>query len=410
MNLSFFIANRIAFNKRSSFSAFIVRIAITAVTLSVAVMIIGTAVTQGYQHVISQKFYDCWGHIHVTNFLPEAGSILNDEKIEYDSNLVKKIEQTPGVKMVSPYSIQSAIFKTKEDMDGILLKGIQSQHAVSALSPYLIKGSTLDFKDTSSNEILISEYTSKLLSLNVSDKPILYFITKDQYQPKARKVKIKGIFKTGLEDYDKLFAICNASLIQEVNNEDATVIQGYEVYLITSEETELIQQKIYEEYLSPPLQTYTLQQRFSSVFSWLSMMKVNERIIIIIMMIIAVINMITALLILILERTQMVGIFKSIGMSNSQIRSIFIINSLQIAGLGILFGSILGISICLLQQHFGFFTLNESTYYVKQVPIYLQWTTIIYILLLTFITCFILLLIPSYIIKTIRPVKALKFN
>ena len=410
MNLSFFIANRIAFNKRSSFSAFIVRIAITAVTLSVAVMIIGTAVTQGYQHVISQKFYDCWGHIHVTNFLPEAGSILNDEKIEYDSNLVKKIEQTPGVKMVSPYSIQSAIFKTKEDMDGILLKGIQSQHALSALSPYLIKGSTLDFKDTSSKEILISEHTSKLLSLDVSDKPILYFITKDQYQPKARKVKIKGIFKTGLEDYDKLFAICNASLIQEVNNEDATVIQGYEVYLHKSEETELIQQKIYEEYLSPPLQTYTLQQRFSSVFSWLSMMKVNERIIIIIMMIIAVINMITALLILILERTQMVGILKSIGMSNSKIRSIFILNSLQIAGLGILFGSILGISICLLQQHFGFFTLNESTYYVKQVPIYLQWSTILYILLLTFITCFILLLIPSYIIKTIRPVKALKFN
>lgn len=410
MNISFFIANRIAFNKRSSFSAFIVRIAITAVTLSVAVMIIGTAVTQGYQHVISQKFYDCWGHIHVTNFLPEAGSILNDEKIEYDSNLVKNIQRTAGVKLVSPYSIQSALFKTKDDMDGILLKGIQSSLGMSALSPYIIKGSTLDFKDSSAQEILISEHTANQLLLDIADKPILYFITKGEYQPKARKVIIKGIFKTGLEDYDKLFAICNASLIQEVNNEASTVIQGYEIYLNNANEAESIQQKIYEDYLSPPLQTYTLQQRFSSVFSWLSMMKVNERIIIIIMMIIAIINMITALLILILERTQMVGILKSIGMRNTKIRSIFIINSLQIAGLGILFGTILGLSICVLQQRYGFFTLNESTYYVKQVPIFIQWSTIAFIIVLTFLTCFVLLLIPSYIIKTIRPVKALKFN
>lgn len=410
MNLSFFIANRIAFNKQSSFSAFIVRIAIAAVTLSVAVMIIGTAVTQGYQRVISEKFYNCWGHIHVTNFLPEASSILNDEKINYDPQLEENILNLQGVKSVSPYAIQSALFKTKEDIEGILLKGLLKSDGLKLLTPYLIDGKPIQWNDTSVQQILISEYTSKQLGLKVSDKTILYFITKSESQPKARKVVIQGIFKTGLEDYDKLFAICKASLIQDVNNEDSHVIQGYEVYLDQANLTTSLQEKIYEEYLSPPLQTYTVQQRFSSVFSWLSMMKVNERIIIIIMMIIAVINMITALLILILERTQMIGILKSIGMSNASIRSVFVLNSLQIAGLGILLGTTLGISICLLQQHFGFFTLNESTYYVKQVPIYLQATTIMYIISLTFFTCLILLLIPSYIIKHIRPVKALKFN
>ncbi len=410
MNLPFFIANRIAFNERTSFSRFIIRIAIIAITLSVSVMIIGTAVTQGYQDVISNKFYNCWGHIHVTNFLPEASSILNDEKIQYDPQLVKNIHQLDGVRNVQPYSIQSGILKTKTDMEGLLLKGLKNNEGLSSMKNYLIDGNTINFTDTTQNELLISKYTADKLSLKVGNSIILYFLNKNQFQPKARKAIIKGIFNTGLEDYDKLFGICNVTLIHSINQEDSNTIQGYEVYLDNSSKANIIEKEIFDNYLTPPLQTYTLEKRFSSVFSWLSMMKMNERIIIFIMLVIAIINMITALLILILERTQMIGVLKSLGMKNGAIRKVFLYNSAVIISIGILFGTILGVGICLIQQYAGIIKLDEATYYVKTVPISINLFTILWIDIITIISCLLLLLIPSIIIKTITPVKALKFN
>jgi len=410
MKLSLYIANRIAFNERTSFSRFIIRIAILAVTLSVSVMIIGTAVTQGYQDVISTKFFNCWGHIHVTNFLPEAGSILNDEKILFDKNLENQIRKHKGVTSIHPYTVQSSLLKTKSDMEGLLLKGVFSAQNYAPLKDYLIAGRSFQTSDSSFNPILISKYTADKLQLNVNDAIVLYFLNKNQYQPKARKAIVIGIFNTGLEDYDKMFALCNASLIHQINDESDDKIQGYEIHIENPAQADIIEQEIYEQYLSPPLQAYTLQKRFPNVFSWLNMMQMNERIIIVIMLVIAIINMITALLILILERTQMIGILKSIGMRNGTIRQIFLINSLQVILLGILFGSVLGISICLLQQYAGIIKLDEATYYVKTVPISLKFKTIVWIDIVTIISCLTLLIIPSFIIKNITPVKALKFN
>lgn len=410
MKLSLFIANRIAFNEQNSFSRFIVRIAIIAITLSVSVMIVGTSITQGYQEVISNKFYNCWGHIHVTNFLPDASSLLNDEKIIYDENLVKNINSISEVKLVQPYSIQSCIAKSKTDMEGLLLKGISNNESFEKIHNYLSKGELINFSDTSDYQLLLSQHTCDNLGLKIGDKLILYFLNKNQFQPKARKTIVKGIFNTGLEDYDKLFAICDARLIHAINQDSANTIQGYEIYLNTPTKADQIQQEIYDNFLTPPLQTYTLQQRFASVFSWLGMMKMNERIIIIIMLIIAIINMITALLILILERTQMIGMLKSMGMKNAAIQKIFLINSTQIIAIGVTFGTIIGIGICLLQKYAGIIKLDEATYYVKTVPIAMHIQNILWIDTITIISCVVLLLIPSYIIKSITPVKALKFN
>lgn len=410
MKLSFFIANRVAFTHKRSFSSFIVRVAMSAVGLSVAVMIIGISITQGYQHVISDKFYNCWGNVHITNFLPEASSLLNDEKMNLDTSLMKEIEEIKGVTRIEPYTIQSAILKSANDMEGLMLKGICTIDGLQNFSQYLATGILPNWQDSTKNQILISEFTSRQLELKVGDKPIIYFVTKNESQPKARKVEIVGIFKTGLEDYDKMFALCHANLIQQINKEPATTIQGYEVYISNPTEAAAVATVIYDELLTPPLQAYTIQERFSSVFAWLDMMKINERIIVIIMLIIAVINMITAILILILERTQMIGILKSIGMPNASIRNVFLIHSMQIVGLGILLGTSLGVGLCWLQQKFGIISLNESTYYVKQVPVKLELINILAVNSITFIVCFLLLLIPSYIIKTITPVKALKFN
>jgi lipoprotein-releasing system permease protein len=411
MNLSFYIARRLALNEKKIFSGFIIRIAILAVTLSIAVMIIGSAITRGYQEVIQDKFYDCWGHIHITPFLSDPSNLNNEETIEYDSTLVTQLHTVAGIQSVDAYTIQSAILKTKQDIEGLLLKGITKNGNNSINRNYLIDGTAIDFKDSSySTDLLISKTTAEKLSLSTGDYAILYFLVKDESQPKARKTRISGIYKTGLEDYDNLFAVCDARLINHITKRSKGSIHGYEIYVSRKADKKRIEKTLYDQYVKAPLQTYLIDKRFENVFSWLGMMKMNERIIILIMLIIAIINMVTALLILVLERTQMVGILKSLGMKNFQIQQVFIFSSMYILSLGLLAGTVLGTGLCMLQQRFGFLHLDEGIYYVKTVPVFLDPLIILLINLIAFIICTLLLLIPSLIVKKISPTKALRFN
>ncbi len=411
MNLSFYIARRLALNEKKSFAGFIIRIAILAVSLSIAVMIIGSSITRGYQEVIQDKFYDCWGHIHITTFLADPSNINSEETIEYDSNLVRQMKTVPGIRYISAYTIQSAVLKTKKDIEGLLLKGVAEENNQNPFTRYIIEGRQIGFADSSySKDILISKATSVKMNLSVGDQAILYFLGKGSSQPSARKIKIAGIYKTGLEDYDNLFAVCDARLINHINRRSMESIHGYEIYVHKKAEKVQIEKELYDKYAQPPLQTYLIDKRFENVFSWLGMMKMNERIIILIMLIIAVINMVTALLILVLERTQMVGILKSLGMKNFQIQRIFIYSSMYILFIGMLAGTGLGIGLCLLQQKFGLLHLDESIYYIKTVPVFLDPVVIIMINLIAFVICTGLLLLPSLIVKTISPTRALKFN
>jgi lipoprotein-releasing system permease protein len=411
MNISFFIANKIAFHKKKSFSSFIVKIAIIAIALSTSVMIIGTAITKGYQKVISQKFYNCWGEIHITNFLPDPTHILNDEKFDRDSILIRKLAALKEVKSIHTYSIQSCLLKTEESMESILLKGLDNSESQLLSPEYLIEGKKISFeKDTFAQEIILSKATADKLQLKVNDRVIIYFLHKNEYQPKARKVQIVGIYRTGLEDYDNHFILCDGRLINHINNDSSQKIQGYEIYLHNHETTEAVEKNIFENYIDAPLQTYPIEKRFANIFSWLNMMKMNEVIIILIMLIIAVINMITALLILIMERTQMIGILKSLGMPNAGIRNIFLYTSFYIISAGVLIGTFLGIGLCFLQTRFGIISLDEAVYYVDKVPIHLDPITVVCIIVGTILICLSLLLIPIYIIRTILPTKALKFN
>lgn len=411
MNISYFIANKIAFNQKKSFSSFIIKIAIIAIALSTSVMIISTAITKGYQKVISNKFYNCWGQIHITNFLQAPNHILNDEKITIDSQLIKNLYAMQDIKSIHTYSMQSCLLKTKQDMEGILLKGLDNANSQLLSKEYLTSGRKINFSPQKySEEIVVSKSIAEKLQLKLQDQVILYFINKNESLPRARKVSIVGIYKTGLEDYDNHVALCDIQLINHINNDSIQSIQGYEIYLHHNQKSEEIAQTIFDQYLEPPLQTYTIEKRFSTIFSWLDMMKMNERIIIIIMLIIAVINMITALLILIMERTQMIGILKSLGMINQSIRNVFLITSFYITSIGVGIGTVVGLGLSLLQSKFGFISLDENTYYIDTVPIYIDPLMVMKILIGTILVCLSLLLIPMYIIRNISPTKALKFN
>lgn len=410
MNTPFFIAGKLAFREKKSFSSFIIKLAFVAVSLSVCIMIIGTAITQGYQRVIGAKFNDCWGHLHITNYLPDPSNLLSDEKITLDPSFLSMAAKVPHVAQIYPYSIQSCISKSSIDMEGLLLKGISASNHLTHFSKYMIQGNAIQFKAGSfSNDILLSSHTAQLLNVKLGETLLLYFLNKNEYQPKVRKVHIAGIFNTGLEDYDKLFALCDAGLIHSVNDDSANIIQGYEVYVdqlpnIKTVEHDLLQM------IEAPLEVYPLEKRFANVFSWLQLMKTNEIVIVTIMLIIAIINMITAFLVLIMERTKMIGLLKSVGMPNFQVMKIFIYSSTYIVLLGTISGTLLAVILCKLQEHFGLIQLAESTYYIKQVPIYLNWSTIIIINLGTILLCILLLFIPAFIIRKISPTKALLFN
>lgn len=411
MNISLFIANKVAFNQKKSFSSFIVKIAVLAIALSTSVMIIGTAITQGYQKVITKKFYNCWGHIHITNFLADPSHFINADKITTDSSLLKKLSSINEIKSIHTYNIQSCLLKTNNDMEGVLLKGLDNSHSNLLTGDYLVQGRKIRFDlEKFQEEIIISRSLAEKLQLKIGDKTILYFLNKNETTPRARKVSIVGIYNTGLEDYDKHFILCDIRLINHINQDSSNIIQGYEIYLQDERKSSEVEKTIFDNFIDAPLQTYTIEKIFSNIFSWLGMMKMNEAIIIIIMLIIAVINMITALLILIMERTQMIGILKSLGMANLQIRNIFLFTSFYIISFGTVMGAVLGIGLCLAQQYFGLFSLDESVYYIKKIPIYLDPITVLSILAGTIAVCLSLLLIPTYIIRTISPTKALKFN
>jgi lipoprotein-releasing system permease protein len=411
MNLSLLIAKKIAVYEKKSFSLFISRIAILAIALSVSVMIIGSAITRGYQEHISQKFYDCWGHINITNFTPDPSNIINTEKISYNNTLVNHIQSTHHVQRVQPYTLQSCILKTNEGIEGIILKGLFDATSFKTIEQFLVEGKAITFrKDSFSNEIIISKTMASRFNLKLNDRIILYFFSGLNDAPRARKVSIVGIFNTGLDEYDKSFALCDYRFINHLNKESNDMIQGYEITLDDIKNSKQVEKEIFDNYLESPLEIYSLEKRFGNVFSWLQMMKMNEKIIMIIMMIIALINMISALLILILERTPMIGILKSLGMRNLKIQLIFLYSSFYIIGIGLLLGTLLGVGLCLLQQKFGFLKLDEATYYVTKIPIALHTGNILFILFSTVLICFSILIFPSLIVRNVSPTKAINFK
>ncbi len=411
MRLPFFIANRIAFDQKKSFSSFIVRIAIAAIALSTSVMIIGTAITKGYQKIISEKFYDCWGNLQITNYLRDETHILNDDKIEIDSTIIKKILELKEVNSVHTYTVQSALAKTKDAIEGVVIKGIDNDNVPLFSPEYLIEGRAIQFKKGEvSNEVVLSKTLANKFSLKLNDNVILYFLNKNEFTPKARKVNIVGIYNTALEDYDKHFILADQLFLSKINDDSTNIIQGYEIYLKDKSFSQYIKKEIQENIIDAPLEVYTLEQRFSNIFSWLEMMKMNERIIVIIMLAIAAINMITAFLILVMERVPMIGILKSLGMSNRNIRSIFLVSSFYIISLGVLLGSILGLGICFLQDYFGIISLDENIYFIKKVPIYIHFPTLLSIIIGTIFLCLSIMILPAIIIQKILPTKAIRFN
>lgn len=414
MNFEFFIARRIITDKsqQKNYTRPIINIAIAAIAISLTVMILSIAIVTGFKNEIRSKVIGFGAHIQIVNL--DANYSYETVPISKNQDFLPDLEKLPGVKHVQTFSTKPGIIKTTEDIQVAILKGIDKKFNWDFFKKNLTEGKTFEVIDTiTTNNIVISKYLSSLLKLSVGDKVIMYFVQKPI---RMRKFNITGIYETGIEEFDKLFILSDIKHIQKLNNWNNNQISGFEILINDFDKLNLIKNQVnnvvgfnYDPY-QEQLKVVSINEKFPQIFDWLELQNINVWVILILMIIVAGFNMISGLLILILERTNMIGILKGLGSRNKSIRKIFLYQALYITGRGLLWGNIIGILICFLQYQFGLIKLDPSTYYIDKVPINFNWMYFVFLNLSTIIITYLMLLLPSYIVAKISPVKAIKFN
>lgn len=412
MNLSSFIARRIAFNQQKSFSRFIIRLSIAATVISVAVMIITLSFVNGFQETVSGKIFSFWGHVRIGYRQPMKAAIAEEEPIQANDSLVRSVKKMNGVKSIHPFATKNAILKTSDEMEGVLMKGLDRTYDSAHMSPFMQEGSRwIRFNDTSySREIIISTYAAKQLNLKLNDRIFLYFIKPDG-RLRPDRLTIVGLYKTGIEEYDKAYAIGDIQLIRQLNNWSPDEIGGYEIFLNDYNRMDDVSAEIYEGANFPSLwDTKTARELYPNIFDWLSIQDTNQYILITIMTIIAIINLVTCLIILVLERLRMVGTLKALGASNWTVQQVFLFQSAIITVTGIIFGTLLALGILWLQQSTGFIRLPEDAYYMDKAAVKILWWQVLLVVGGTLLVSVLVLLIPSLIVRRIQPIRAIRFS
>lgn len=406
MSVEYFIASRISLKSKRTFSKLIVRIAIAGIMLSLAVMILSVAIIKGFKTEIQDKVRGFVGDIQIYRFdlngsFEKSPFVPNDTTLHY-------LNHNKNIVSYYPFTTKPAIIVANGEVEGINFKGIDKTYDWSYIKKHLLEGQVIDFTDSTkaAQQILLSEYTAKRLMLKTGDSFVMHFV---QNPPRKRKLTVVGIYNIGIESLDKGFAIGDISLVRRLNNWSPEQTGGIEVRIKDFTHLATVADDVYSN-LELHLRSRSVEESAPEIFTWLSLLDINTQVLLVLMLIVGVINMITALLIMILEKTNMIGLLKVLGMNNARMMKIFLYNAVYLVSIGLILGNILGVGLCFLQQQTHFFKLDQANYYLSYVPIELHLMDVVMLNVATVVVCMLVLIIPSMLVSRISPLKAIRFK
>ena len=382
-----------------------------ATAVSITAMIITLAFVNGFQEKVADKIFGFWGHIRVQKY--DAGKSLISEELPLTKNTAveNSMATTPGVVSYQSFATKSAVLESNKEIEGVLIKGIEKNENHTALKQFLVAGRWIHFTDSLySKETIVSDAVAKQLQIKINDTIKVHFVaTNSDAQKTYRKLVVVGFYHTGIDEYDKLFMIADINLIRRINNWEPNQIGGYEVFIHQYQNINAVSSTL-SNALPSEWMSKSIKEVYPNIFDWLDIQDVNRNVVFVVMGIVALINLITCLLILMLERTNMIGLLKSMGATNWTIQKIFIVYASFITLAGVGFGLVIGLGICFLQQATGFITLDEASYYISVAPVKIIGWQVAAVCAGTTVACFVSLFLPTLLIPKISPVKAIAFK
>lgn len=405
MNILYFISARISRQNKNTFSRTILIIATWGIALGLSVMIIATSILFGFQNKIKDKIFTFASHLTIKKF-------SNNESYEEPPFSMKelktqKIFSNNAIKNIQPYLYKTSLMKTEEGVSGVIVKGVDNHFDKKSWKEYIVKGTIPDFGDTSSlRKTLISKKIAEKLKLTTGEEFLLFFA---QNPPKFRKMKVTGIFESGMEEFDDFMILGSRRLLNDINGITSDQIGGLEIRL---NKTSMIP-KMYEEIsagLPYQLQLFTVYDYYGHLFDWLNLLDRNVIIIIVLVLLVSGINLISALLVLVIEKSKTIGILKSLGATDRQILKILLYLGMRIIVKGLFWGNGIGIGIAFVQKYFRIIPLQPENYYMKYVPIELNTQVLFLLNIFTLLVTLIFLIIPGTIASKTKPVQVLKWN
>ncbi len=410
MNLEYFIAKRLngGTSYKSSASSTIIKIAIAAIAIGMVMMLISIATGVGLQREIRQKVSAFSGDILVSNF-DGNNSEETVNPITINQDFYPNFDAVPEVTHVQAITTKAGMIRTAETFEGVVYKGVGDDYDWSRIEDYIIEGRKPELTGDLNNEILMSTYLAKRLGFTVGDKAIIHFVNKENTRFRSRSLDIVGLYESAYQEFDKIYIIGDRRHLTFINKWEKDEVGAFEVFVDDFDNIERVNNEVYENSGSM-LRSISIIQRNYNIFEWIKLFDFNIMLIIIVMILIAGINIAVALLVLVLERTRMIGILKALGSTDWNVRKIFIYNAMYLIGLGLFWGNLIGLGILFAQKYFGFIKLDPSTYYVSEAPVLINVWHIVSLNLGVFTICVLVLLIPSYIITKISPVRAIRFE
>ena len=410
MKFETYVASRFrkSYTYKNTVSSPIIKISVFSIIIGIVMMIISVSSSVGLQKTIETKISSFFGHISISNFENNTSfSSISPISLSLD---YKKLYNNSEIIHVQNVAYKSGLIVNKNSFEGVVFKGISSDFNWSSFSKYIRKGKMLTINETVSNQVIISEYLSKKLSLDLNDKfKATFFKPNSSSIPNERIFEVSGIFSSGLIEFDETYFIGDIKHIQKMNKWNSNQFGNVEIFLKNYSQLEKVSNQLYKK-TSAEINVLSIVNRFPEIFNWMALFDINVLLIIIIMILVGGINMITALLVTVLEKTSIIGVLKTLGSSNKSMRTIFLINGAYLISLGLVIGNFIALGLIFIQNYTGFIKLDPDTYYVSELPFDFNLMTLLILNISVLLFCFMMLIIPSFIISKISPSESIKIK